>query len=145
MMRWITHLGGARVTVGVGFVLIAAGGELRHTGLAALVANAVSHLAVQVLKRVVARPRPCDSLGRPLALVALPDPFSFPSGHAAAATAVALTVSLSWPVVAVPAVPLAALVAISRVTLRVHYPGDVLGGVGLGGLAAVGAHALIAA
>lgn len=145
MMRWITHLGGARCTVGISFGLIAGGGDLRQAGLAALAANAVSHLAVQVLKRVVARPRPCDSLGRPLALVELPDPFSFPSGHAAAATAVALAVSLSWPVVAIPALPVAALVAVSRVTLRVHHPGDVAAGAALGGLAAVGAHALLAA
>jgi len=54
---------------------------------AALFALTSSHLAVQVLKRAVARARPCDANGRLLALIDLPDPYSFPSGHAAAASA----------------------------------------------------------
>jgi len=75
-MRWVTHLGGARATIGTGLLLVAVGE--RRLGLAVLVALTLSHVAVQVLKRAVARPRPCG------ALVDLPDPFSFPSGHAAA-------------------------------------------------------------
>src|SRR5882762_11537957 len=86
LMRWLTHLGGARVTIGVGLLLIAAGEQL--LGLAALFALTTSHLTVQVLKRAVARPRPCDANGRLLALIDLPDPYSFPSGHAAAASAI---------------------------------------------------------
>ena len=113
MMGAVTHAGGARVTVGVGVALLALDPRL---GLAALLANAASHAVVQVLKRVVARPRPCDPDGRALALVHLPDPFSFPSGHAAAATAVAA----------------------SRVALRVHYVTDVVAGAALGLGAAVG-------
>ncbi len=100
MKRWITHAGGARATLGAGVVLVAAGGAERRVGYAALLANALSHVAVQVLKRAVARPRPCDAHGRLLALVDLPDPYSFPSGHAAAATAVAATVSFAHPLLA---------------------------------------------
>jgi hypothetical protein len=51
-MRWLTHLGGTRVTIGIGLVLVAAGEQL--LGLAALFALTSSHLAVQVLKRAVA-------------------------------------------------------------------------------------------
>lgn len=133
VMRWITHLGGARVTLGIGLTLLALG-EAR-LGLAALLANAGSHVLVQVLKRAVARARPCDALGRPLALVDLPDPHSFPSGHAAAATAVAVTLVLAHPLAAPVALPLAGLVAHSRVALRVHHVSDVVAGVllGLGG------------
>lgn len=140
-MRWFTHLGGARVTVGVGFALLAAG-ALR-LGLAALVANATSHLAVQVLKRTVRRPRPCDVNGRALALVELPDPFSFPSGHAAASTAVVGTVCLYEPLLAPVLLPVAAAVAASRVLLRVHHVGDVLAGAVLGLAGAVSAVALL--
>lgn len=100
--------------------------------MAALLANAPSHVAVQILKRTVARPRPCDPCGRPLALVDLPDPFSFPSGHAAAASAVAATVALHTPLLAPVLLPLAAAVAASRVTLRVHHRSDVVAGAGLG-------------
>lgn len=143
MMHLVTHLGGARFTVGLALAFIAFGGALRTAGLAALLANAVSHAAVQVLKRVVARPRPCDASGNPLALVALPDPFSFPSGHAAAATSVGLVFMFVWPFTGIVALPLAAVVAWSRVALRVHYPGDVAGGVLLGVAGAVAARSLL--
>jgi undecaprenyl-diphosphatase len=133
MMHRVTHLGGARVTLGTGLALMAVG-EAR-LGAATLVANAASHLVVQVLKRVVARARPCDAAGVPLALVDLPDPFSFPSGHAAAATAVAATIAYAHPPAVALTLPLAAAVCASRVTLRVHHVTDVLAGVllGLGG------------
>ena len=140
-MRWITHLGGARVTLGVGLAL-AALGETR-LGLAALVANAGSHVLVQLLKRAVARARPCDAMGRPLALVDLPDPHSFPSGHAAAATAVAMTIVLAHPLAAPIALPLAGVVAHSRVALRVHHVSDVVAGVALGLAGAIVAFKLI--
>jgi undecaprenyl-diphosphatase len=141
MMRWVTHLGGARVTIGFGLALVAAGEQL--LGLAALFALTTSHLAVQVLKRAVARPRPCDANGRPLALIDLPDPFSFPSGHAAAASAIVGTIAIAHPVLAPVLLPLAALIAASRVTLRVHHVGDVIAGVLLGLGGAVGASLLI--
>ena len=143
MMRILTHLGGARVTLGAALAFMAAGGDARQVGLAALVANAASHLAVQVLKRLVARARPCDASGRPLALVDLPDPYSFPSGHAAAATAVAVSVTIAHPWAGVVLLPRAAVVSISRVTLRVHHAGDVVAGILLGLLGAVGAYAIL--
>jgi undecaprenyl-diphosphatase len=137
MMRWLTHLGGARFTLGIGLALIAVGQP--RLGLAALLANTGSHLVVQIMKRSVARARPCDVSGTPLALVDLPDPHSFPSGHAAAATAVAATVVLAHPMVAPVVLPLAGLVAYSRVALRVHHVSDVLAGVALGLGGAIGA------
>jgi len=140
-MRWVTHLGSARVTIGIGLGLIAVGEQL--LGLAALFALTTSHMAVQVLKRAVARPRPCDASGRPLALIDLPDPFSFPSGHAAAASAVGGTIAIAHPVLAPVLLPLAALIAASRVSLRVHHVGDVIGGALLGLIGAIGAALLI--
>jgi undecaprenyl-diphosphatase len=140
-MRWLTHLGGARVTIGIGLLLVAVGEQL--LGLAALFALTTSHLAVQVLKRAVARPRPCDANGRPLALIDLPDPFSFPSGHAAAASAIGGTIAIAHPLLAPALLPLAAMIAASRVTLRVHHLGDAVAGVLLGLAGAAGAAVLI--
>ena len=140
-MRWITHLGGARVTIATGFLLVAIGEQV--LGLAALFALATSHVAVQVLKRTVARARPCDALGRPLAEIDLPDPFSFPSGHAAAATAMGATIALAHPSLAPLLVPLAALISASRITLRVHHVLDVVVGALVGLAGAAGAAALI--
>jgi undecaprenyl-diphosphatase len=131
-MRWFTHLGGARATLATGMVLLPFGGATSRLGLTVLLANALSHAAVQVLKRTVVRARPCDAGGQPLALVDLPDPFSFPSGHTAAATAVAASVVLAQPVFAPLVVPLAALIGYSRVRLRVHHLSDVLAGAALG-------------
>jgi undecaprenyl-diphosphatase len=141
MMRWLTHLGGARATIGAGLLLLALGD--RRTGLAALLANLLSHLPVQLLKRVVQRPRPCDARGAPLALVELPDPYSFPSGHAAAATAVATSVAIAHPLAAPVVLPLALVVAASRVTLGVHHASDVVAGAALGLAGAVAAAALL--
>ncbi len=140
-MRWLTHLGGARVTIGIGLLLVAAGEQV--LGLAALFALTSSHVAVQLLKRTVARARPCDANGRLLALIDLPDPYSFPSGHAAAASAMGGTIALAHPLLAPVLLPLAALIAVSRVRLRVHHVVDVIVGVLLGLAGAVGAAALI--
>jgi len=141
MMRKLTHLGGARVSIGIGLILIAAGEQL--LGLAALFALTSSHLLVQLLKRVLARPRPCDANGQPLALIDLPDPFSFPSGHAAAACAVTGTIAIAHPLLAPVLLPIAALISASRVTLKVHHLSDVVAGVLLGLAGAVGAALLI--
>ena len=59
-------------------------------------------------------------------MVAEPDKFSFPSGHAAAAMSVAIVYSFAFPTLASALIPLAMLVGVSRVCLGVHYPGDVL-------------------
>jgi undecaprenyl-diphosphatase len=140
-MRLLTHLGGARVTIGTSLLLVVVGEQL--LGLAALLALTTSHVAVQLLKRAVARPRPCDAGGRLLALIDLPDPYSFPSGHAAAACAVSGTIAIAHPLLAPVVLPIAALIAASRVTLRVHHVGDVVAGVFLGLAGAVGAALLI--
>jgi len=140
-MRWLTHLGGARATIGIGLLLVAVGEQV--LGLAALFALTTSHILVQLLKRAVARPRPCDANGRLLALIDLPDPYSFPSGHAAAACAVTGTIAIAHPLLAPILLPLAASVAASRVTLRVHHLGDVIAGVFLGLAGAVAAALLI--
>jgi len=139
--RCITHLGGARATIGTGLLLVATGEK--QLGMATLVALALSHVAVQLLKRAVARPRPCDANGHPLALVDLPDPYSFPSGHAAAVSAIATTVTLSQPLLAVLVVPLAVAISASRVALRVHHVSDVIAGVTLGVAGGVAGAALL--
>jgi undecaprenyl-diphosphatase len=137
MMRQLTHLGGARFTILLPAALMALLPGERRLGLAMLAANAVSHLAVQLLKRLVQRARPCDAAGHTLALIAIPDPYSFPSGHAAAALALAVTATAAHPWLAAVALSLGGLVAASRVTLRVHHLSDVLAGAALGAAGAI--------
>jgi undecaprenyl-diphosphatase len=142
-MRWITHLGGAPSTIGVPTALWLAGGHLATAGRTALIANAMSHVAVQILKRTVARARPCDANGIPLAEITIPDPFSFPSGHSAAATAVAASLALAHPWLAPVVLPLAGVICVSRVTLRVHHRADVVAGAALGLAGALAARSLL--
>lgn len=54
--------------------------------------------------------------------------YSFPSNHAANNFAMARTVQLLAPELALPAYVFAAIVAFSRIYVGVHYPLDVLGG-----------------
>lgn len=128
LWRWITHLGGVRATF-ITAALILIFGE-RKLGLAVTTALLIATVLVQVLKRAYNRPRP------DLARIKLPDPFSFPSGHTAAATAIATTVCLYKPALTPFLIPLAALVGASRVILRVHFKGDVLAGATIGVLSA---------
>ncbi len=141
--RVATHLGGATATVAASLALLALP-DTRHLGLVAGMANLFSHLAVQVLKRTVVRARP--SVLRPdvTALAALPDHYSFPSGHSAAAMALAVPVLLTEPVAGIPCLLLALVIGASRVYLRVHYITDVVVGQALGTAGAVGVYLSLA-
>jgi membrane-associated phospholipid phosphatase len=60
--------------------------------------------------------------------VTMPRSPSFPSGHAASASAFATGVATAWPEAAIPLSAAALLVAYSRVHTGVHYPVDVIAG-----------------
>jgi undecaprenyl-diphosphatase len=70
------------------------------------------------------------------ALIGVPDSSSFPSGHAATAFAAATAVGVLHPRLRAPLLALAAIVALSRVYLGVHYWSDIVVGGLLG--AAIG-------
>ena len=104
----------------------------------------LSGVIVQILKRGFGRRRPWNvKTDKPLAVIKLPDPFSFPSGHSAAITAVTATISLYKPILTPFLLPIAALVAASRVKLLVHFLGDVLAGASIGLAGAIAAWGLI--
>jgi undecaprenyl-diphosphatase len=134
--RLVTYAGGATLTTSLPILLLP--WRLSRTfGVTLLLANAASHACVQLLKRTVVRKRPHLSLGCPHALTVIPDAFSFPSGHAAAAMALAIPCLVVGGAAGLPALLLALCVGASRVYLRVHYLSDVVAGQVLGAAGAV--------
>jgi undecaprenyl-diphosphatase len=90
----------------------------------------------KLLKRVFVRERPFITHSS-IALAGAPlDRYSFPSGHTLHAVSFAWQVSAHFPELAWVLVPLAALIAGSRVVLGLHYPTDVLVGAIIGALLA---------
>ena len=91
------------------------------------------------VKRAVRRPRPeLQLVPEARRMRRQPVTTSFPSGHAASATAFATGVAVERPGVGLALAPLAAAVAYSRVYVGVHYPGDVGAGAVIGIAVAVG-------
>ncbi len=88
--------------------------------------------STRLLKQLFVRERPfithtaIDPAAAPL------DRYSFPSGHTLHAVSFAWQASAHFPELAWLLLPLAGLIAASRVVLGLHYPSDVLAGAVLG-------------
>jgi undecaprenyl-diphosphatase len=106
--------------------------RLPRGAVAAALAVATAASLVTVLKQTFDRARPpvANPLLDPIGIV--PDSASFPSGHAATAFAAAVAVGMIYPRLRKPLLAVAALVALSRVYLGVHYAFDVAAGTLLG-------------
>lgn len=89
-------------------------------------------VAAGYLKPLIARPRPCHGLADINLLVGCGGGFAMPSAHAASAFGQAAFFSLHHRRLISYLYPLAALVALSRVFVGVHYPGDIIAGTILG-------------
>ena len=89
-----------------------------------------------ILKPLIGRLRPCMVNTAVELLIAAPASGSFPSGHTAASFAAVFALRAAGSPLWKPVLPLACVIAFSRMYLYVHWPSDILGGVLLG--AAVG-------
>jgi len=130
-------ISGALLTLGVigGWV------RLRQAGLQGLIAHAAAGLTVQVLKHVIGRPRPRFLHAGGFQLGPLWGPSletgldSFPSGHTAAAVAVAIVMARRFPAAAKLSYAAAGFVAVTRILSGSHFPTDVVAGAMVGMLA----------
>lgn len=133
IIPYFTELGSWWFTVTTCFLIIVFGkGETRTTGIEAAVSLTASHLLVQLLKKKIGRKRPYLSILDANTLRKLWVDHSFPSGHTAAAFALAVSLSFGYPSLYLLFLGLAAMVGISRIYVGMHYPSDVLMGAALG-------------
>ena len=89
-------------------------------------------LIYTLLKRVFVRERPFIT-HTSIDMKAVPlDRYSFPSGHTLHAVSFAWQATAHFPELGWVLLPLAALIAGSRVVLGLHYPSDVLAGAAIG-------------
>src|SRR5260370_22040151 len=109
---------------------------VRELGVPAAVALAMLTVmsgVVASVKALTNRVRPCNAIAWAHALpIDVPRGCSFPSGHAAGSFAFAFFVLALQRRAGAILIGIAALVALSRVALGVHYPSDVLAGAILG-------------
>lgn len=115
--------------------------KYRRAGFLMLAALILATLLGEgLLKHIVCRPRPFESLLPPGTSLLIPPPggYSFPSGHTCASFAAAVALFSQHKKQGAPALVLAALIGFSRVFLFVHFPSDVLAGALLGTLAGAG-------
>ena len=128
-----TYLGNSGIIwiIIVGILMI--NKKYRKIGLMALGALILSTiLGEEILKNVVKRIRPSENIPAWNLLITKPISYSFPSGHTTSSFAVAGVLSKYFKRYAFGFLGLASLIGFSRLYLYVHYPTDILAGIGLG-------------
>lgn len=105
----------------------------RRQGVILLAGLAVGVLVGNVcLKNLIARPRPCWLDDSVKLLISMPTDYSFPSGHTLSSVIGATVLTKTDRRFGWAAIPLAAIIAFSRLYLFVHYSSDILAGALLG-------------
>jgi undecaprenyl-diphosphatase len=116
-----------------GLILLLCGGERRFAALEAGGLSAAAGIALfRALKRTSRRKRPCEIEPHCWASILPPDKYSFPSGHAITAFAVAVSVGFFYPYLEISLLGAAFLIAASRIILGMHFLSDVIAGSAIG-------------
>lgn len=134
IMKLLSTLGNGGAFWIVVTVLLLCFRRTRRVGVCCAAALLIDFLAVNcAIKPLVARVRPYVQIPELSILVAPEREFSFPSGHSASAFACAWALFRTSPRrYGSPALILAALIALSRLYVGVHYPTDVAAGALIG-------------
>ncbi len=140
--RWLRRLSTAanhgRLWLVIAVLLGLRKGPTRRGAIRGLGSLAFSSGVVNVvLKRYFGRIRPdLENLQTHRRLRREPGSLSFPSGHSSSAAAFVTGVAMESPLAGAALAPLALGVGYSRVHVGVHYPGDVVAGLAVGGAVA---------
>ncbi len=131
---FITSLGDKGFIWIVGTILLLIPEKTRKIGwMSALALLGSLMLNNNLIKNLVARPRPFTVLSDLSILIPRPGEFSFPSGHTSSSFAAAAVFYRHLPKkIGIPALVLAGLIGFSRLYVGVHYPTDVLAGAVMG-------------
>lgn len=148
--RWLrvwmvmsSRLGDGWVWYSIGITLLLFGGEYRFAAFgAAVTAEAVTVGLFRAIKNASKRKRPCQLEAHCWANVLPPDQFSFPSGHAMSAFAIAVPLCIFYPQMQAALIALSLSIAVSRVILGMHFVSDVVVGSLLGVGVGYGAYLL---
>lgn len=131
--KWVSKTGDGHLYFFIALATIALSDEFSpdffYTALAAFAVELPIYI---LLKNVVKRNRPFEKLVAFKSHISPSDKFSMPSGHSAAAFLFATVVATYFPAFAIVAYIWASLIALSRVLLGVHFPGDTIIGAVLG-------------
>ena len=133
------RLGKGESLVILSLALLAVGYGLKHplwkdAGWQSLIAHGLAAVSANILKHAIGRPRPkfMHAGNMELSPVGGSGWDSFPSGHAAAAFAVATVLAAKFPRAKWPIMAVAVAIAASRIIRGSHYLTDVAGGAALG-------------
>lgn len=141
---FVTHLGDAGLIWLVCALALLAVKKTRRVGCvlpATLVVEAA--LTNVLLKNLVARARPYETVEGLTRLIAAPPGYSFPSGHSGCSFAAATVLFVLCPKrIGIPAFVLAFLIAFSRLYVGVHFPSDVIAGALVGVFCGLGVCAI---
>jgi undecaprenyl-diphosphatase len=142
--RWLrfwmiasTKLGDGWIWYTVGIAVLLFGGDNRFIAFAAAAtAEATTVVLFRLIKKTSKRKRPCQLESHCWSKILPPDQFSFPSGHAMSAFAIAIPLCIYYPELQAALLALSVSIALSRIVLGMHFVSDVvvgsLMGVGLG-------------
>ena len=133
LMPKITLLGNGGAVWAMAAVGLLCTKKYRKYGFLLLGGLAVGGVVGNVfLKNLIARPRPCWLDPGVSLLIPVPTDYAFPSGHTMASVVGATILTAADKRFGLAAIPLAVLIAFSRLYLYVHFPSDILGGAALG-------------
>lgn len=119
------------ILAGIAFIKGGIRGKILVIGLILLIII-TDQTGFRILKELFERVRPCNAISDAITPLGCAGGYSFPSNHALNNFAAATFISRLFPNYKWVVFIVAALIALSRVYLGVHYPSDILGGALIG-------------